>query len=557
MIDDLWYKNAVFYSLDLETFMDANGDGVGDFAGLTRRLEYLHALGVDAVWLAPFQRTPNRDNGYDIADYYAVDDRHGTVGDFAEFMHAANKVGIKVVIDLVINHTSDEHPWFRDARSAEDARHRDWYVWSDKKPKDAKKGVIFPGVQEATWTRDEATGAYYFHRFYEFQPDLNMSNPAVRREVLRIMGYYLALGVAGFRVDAVPFVLETQEPGQAGRRKIRFEILEEMRRFLQWRRGDAVLLGEANVSPKKSRRYFGEKGEGLHLMFNFFVNQHLFYALASGDVKPLKRALDKTRDTFPTSQWAHFLRNHDELDLGRLTERRREAVFAAFGPEPEMQLYERGIRRRLQPMLGSRPRIELANSLLFALPGTPVLRYGDEIGMGEDLSLDERDAVRTPMQWSHEENAGFSAAEPGQLVHPVVDEGPFAFARVNVEAQTRDPQSLMSWMQGLIRLRKSCPEIGYGEWDMPETGEAHTLALRYRYRGTTVLTIHNFDAEARVVAIDLGAEAAGLPLVDLRNPTEILPLKPKGSRYELSLGAYGYCWLRLRGVHPVVDGGVG
>ena len=412
MIEDLWYKNAIIYSLDVETFMDFNGDGTGDFAGLARRLDYLHALGVDTIWLAPFQPTPNRDNGYDVEDYYGVDRRLGSGGDFVEFMHLAQKRGMKVIVDLVINHTSDEHPWFQEARSSKDSKHRDWYVWCEDKPSDWDQGMVFPGVQEATWTYDKKAKAYYFHRFYEFQPDLNMNNPTVRDEVCRIMGFWLQLGVSGFRVDAVPFVLETPAPGKA-KPKTKFSYLGEMRRFLQWRRGDAILLDEANILPKEAQKYFGDEGNGLHLMFNFFVNQYVFYTLATADTKPLIKALQETRISFPVSQWAHFLRNHDELDLGRLSDEERQKVFDRFGPEENMQLYNRGIRRRLFPMLGNRQQIELAYSLLFSLPGTPVIRYGDEIGMGEDLDLKERNAVRTPMQWSDDPQSGFFGIRKG------------------------------------------------------------------------------------------------------------------------------------------------
>ncbi|WP_116108247.1 alpha-amylase family protein [Lewinella sp. IMCC34191] len=550
MLNEFWYKNAIIYSLDLETFMDGNGDGVGDFAGLTRRLEYLHSLGVDVIWLAPFQPTPNKDNGYDIQDYYGVDDRHGSLGDFAEFMNLANNLGIKVIIDLVINHTSDQHAWFQDARKGEDARYHDWYVWSKEKPEDWDEGVIFPGVQEATWTKDKKAKAYYFHRFYDFQPDLNIGNPKVREEINRIMGFYLSMGVAGFRVDAVPFVLETQEPGTNGNRKIRFEYLEDMRRFLQWRNGSAILLGEANIEPKEAKKYFGDKGGGLHLMFNFFVNQHLFYALATGESQPLADALEETAGIYPTAQWAHFLRNHDELDLGRLTDEQRQKVFDAFGPTKKMQLYERGIRRRLAPMLGNRARIELAYSLMFALPGTPVMRYGDEIGMGDDLSLKEREAVRTPMQWSDEENAGFSSAEAKDLVHPVINEGPYDYQMLNVERQLREEGSLLTWTKRMVRLRKECPEIGYGEWEILKTKVPSVLAMTYRYRSTLVLILHNF-AGGPVVIRPKAFNDDPTPLVDLIEPLEI-ELDEKGG-YEIRIGSYGYRWFRLRGVKPVMS----
>ena len=548
MIENRWYKNAIIYSLDLETFMDADHNGIGDFAGLTRRLEYLHSLGVDVIWLAPFQPTPNKDNGYDIQDYYGVDPRHGSGGDFAEFMHLANGMGIKVIIDLVVNHTSNKHPWFQDARQGEEAKHHEWYVWSKEKPSDWDKGMVFPGVQKATWTKDKKAGAYYFHRFYDFQPDLNMGNPQVREEIHRIMNFWISLGVAGFRVDALPFILETQEPGKT-KRKIRFEYLSEMRRFLQWRRGDAVLLGEANVMPEDAKKYFGDQGEGIHLMFNFYVNQHLFYALATADTQPLKDALKATKNIFPAAQWAQFLRNHDELDLGRLTEEQRQKVFERFGPKKRMQLYDRGIRRRLAPMLGNRAHIELAYSLMFALPGTPVLRYGDEIGMGDDLTLKERQAVRTPMQWTNDKNGGFSGADAKNLILPVIDEGPFGYEHVNVEAQQRQPDSLLNWMTVMIRLRKECPEVGQGDWEIVEANRPHVLALLYRWRGQRLLTLHNFSEEPIEVKVKLAGETSDR-LIDLLDVEE--SVADEQGAYQLLLKAYGYRWLRVGDVGPAL-----
>ncbi|WP_379883871.1 alpha-amylase family protein [Larkinella insperata] len=538
MIEDLWYKNAVIYSLDLETFMDANGDGVGDFAGLSRRLDYLQALGVDVIWLAPFQPTPNQDNGYDIKDYYGVDQRHGSSGDFVEFMYQAHKRGIKVLIDLVVNHTSNKHPWFEDARRSETSEHRDWYIWSKEKPANSEDGVVFPGVQESTWTYDKQAKAYYFHRFFEFQPDLNMDNPEVRAEVRRILGYWLQLGVAGFRVDALPFVLESAN-SHPTKPTMRFEYIKEFRRFLQWRQGDAILLGEANVLPEEIDNYFGKDGDGSHLLFNFYVNQHLFYALASADVQPLVEALEATRDIAPASQWAHFLRNHDELDLGRLTEEQRQAVFARFGPEPSMQIYERGIRRRVASMIGNRPQIELAYSLMFSMPGTPVLRYGDEIGMGENLDLKEREAVRTPMQWCSDPQSGFSMAD--KLVHPMIDEGPFGYTHVNVEAQRRDPNSFLNWMTALIRLRKECPEIGWGHWKILPTGNPRVLGIHYSWRGNSVIVLHNFDPHPQEIHLNLKQENEAR-LVDLM-ANEESEANEKGV-HPIRLSSYGYRWFR-------------
>lgn len=538
MIEDLWYKNAVIYSLDLETFMDANGDGTGDFEGLTLRLDYLHALGIDTLWLAPFQPSANKDNGYDISDYYGVDPRHGSSGNFVEFMHQARKRGIKVIIDLVVNHTSNEHPWFQNARSGKESKHRDWYVWSEKRPKDWDKGMVFPGVQKATWTLDKKAGAYYHHRFHDFQPDLNIDNAEVRSEIRRIMGYWVELGVEGFRVDAVPFILETQNPGQPNR-KIRFEYLREMRRFLQWRKGHSILLGEANVLPKDSAKYFGDEGNGIHLMFNFYVNQYIFYALATADVKPLAKALEATRLSFHTSQWAQFLRNHDELDLGRLTEPQRQRVFERFGHEKNMQLYDRGIRRRLAPMIGNRPQTELAYSLLFSLPGTPVIRYGDEIGMGDDLSLKERDSVRTPMQWSADRNAGFSSAK--KLVHPVISKGPYAYDSMNVETQRRSPESLLNWMTSLIRLRQECVEIGWGDWSILDTGTPTVLAMYYRWQRSSLITFHNFDEREREVCLDIKRKTES-KLIDLWRTEE--NVADENGIHRIRLAAYGYRWFR-------------
>ncbi|HKQ06682.1 MAG TPA: alpha-amylase family protein [Blastocatellia bacterium] len=546
MIDDLWYKNTVIYSLDVKTFMDSNGDGIGDFEGLMRRLDYLSSLGVGALWLAPFQPTPNRDNGYDISDYYGVDPRYGSSGDFVEFMHQADERGLKVIIDLVVNHTSDQHLWFKMARSDKQSKFRDWYIWSKKRPPNWNKGMVFPGVQKSVWTYDKEAREYFYHRFYDFQPDLNMDNPDVRAEVRRVLGYWLELGVAGFRVDAVPFVLESDVLHHATP-KLNFDWLAEMRRFLQWRRGDAIMLGEANVLPQENRKYFGASGNGIHMMFNFFVNQHLFYALATADIAPLVKALRATKSLAATAQWALFLRNHDELDLGRLTDKQRSLVFEHFGPAREMQLYNRGIRRRLAPMLGNRPQIELAYSLLFSLPGTPVLRYGDEIGMGDDLSLNERDAVRTPMQWSNGCHAGFSFAK--KTVLPVIDKGPYSYAGVNVEAQRRDPNSLLNWMTDMIRLRKECPEIGWGDWRIFNTGAPNVLGMRYDWRGNGLIVVNNFDEKPHEVHIK-SADADSAVLVNLMANNE--SHADERGIHRITLEAYGYRWYRVGSLNHVL-----
>jgi maltose alpha-D-glucosyltransferase / alpha-amylase len=540
ILADIWYKNAVFYSLDVETFFDGNGDGIGDFEGLSRRLDYLEALGIDVLWLSPFQPSPNRDDGYDVADYYGVDPRYGTLGDFVEFMHQARSRGIRVIIDLVVNHSSDRHPWFREALGDGDSPFHDWYVWSKKRPPDWKSGMVFPGVQEATWTYAREVQKYYFHRFYDFEPDLNMQNAAVRAEIRRIMGFWLELGVAGFRVDAVPFILEKPST-DGGKKPLDFDYLRELREFLQWRVGDAVLLGEANVLPKETQQYFAD-GDGLHMMFNFWANQHVFYALASGDARPLGKALRETRRLPEAAQWAQFLRNHDELDLGRLSELQRKAVFERFGPEPAMQLYGRGIRRRLASMLGDPRLVRLAYSLMFSLPGSPVLRYGEEIGMGDDLRLAERNSVRTPMQWSAERNAGFSTAE--KPVRAAIEKGPYGYETVNVAKQQRDPESLLRWLTRMIRVRTECPEIGWGEWRILPLRTPTVLAMEYRWSGTSVLCVHNFDAQAREIRLALDAPGSER-LVSLLEGDD--STAGTDGAHRLALEPFGYGWFRPAG----------
>jgi maltose alpha-D-glucosyltransferase/alpha-amylase len=544
VINDLWYKNAIVYCLSVETFMDANGDGVGDFQGLQRRLDYLSGLGVSAIWLMPFQTSPGRDDGYDVSDYYNVDPRYGTLGDFVEFTHGARQRGIRVLIDLVVNHTSNEHPWFQDARSNPESRYRDWYIWSDKKPANADEGMVFPGVQKTTWTYDEKAKQYYFHRFYEFQPDLNTSNPHVQAEILKIMGFWIQLGVSGFRMDAVPFVI-AEKGADVKKPREQFDMLRVFREFLQWRLGDSIILAEANVVPKENLAYFGEDGDRMQMMFNFHVNQALFYALASADSRPLAKAINDTYERPATGQWGLFLRNHDELDLGRLTEKQRQKVFSEFGPDKHMQLYDRGIRRRLAPMLqGDRRRLELAYSLMFSLPGTPVIRYGDEIGMGDDLSLPERNCARTPMQWSTEPHGGFTKHDKPVL--PVISGGPFGFEHLNVAHQRRDPNSMLNWMERLIRMRKEAPEIGWGECVTLETSDQGVLALRYDWRNNSVLVVHNLHSTPVEVEFSVGLGDHGEKLIDIADGGN--SKAEKNGKHTLLLDAYAYRWFRVGGL---------
>jgi maltose alpha-D-glucosyltransferase/alpha-amylase len=545
MIDDLWYKNAVFYCLSVGSFMDADGDGVGDFKGLTRRLDYLDGLGVTAIWLMPFQPSPGRDDGYDISDYYGVDPKYGSLGDFVEFTHGCHQRGIRVIIDLVVNHTSDQHGWFKDAKRSPDSKYRDWYVWSDKKPANANKGMVFPGVQKSTWTREKDAASWFFHRFYDFQPDLNTSNPHVQAEILKIMGFWLQLGVSGFRMDAVPFVIATKGP-KVNKPDEQYDMLRGFREYLQWRKGDAIILAEANVEPETDMEYFGDDGDRMQMMFNFHVNQNLFYALASGDSRPLAAALKVTRQRPATAQWGLFLRSHDELDLGRLSEQQRATVFEKFGSDKSMQLYDRGIRRRLAPMLGGdRRRLELAYSLMYSLPGTPVLRYGDEIAMGDDLSLPERNCARTPMQWSSEPQAGFTKHDRPK--NPVIDKGPFGYTHVNVAMQRRDPNSMLNWTERMIRMRKEVPEIGWGDFVIVPTRNPAVLAIRYDWRNNSVLFVHNLDEKPCEVsfAVGLRTEQDG-HLINLL-AEDHSHADDKG-RHHLMLEAYAYRWYRIGGL---------
>ncbi|HEY4272845.1 MAG TPA: alpha-amylase family protein [Candidatus Udaeobacter sp.] len=545
MINDLWYKNAIIYCLSVDAYMDANGDGIGDFPGLMRRLDYLHGLGVTAIWLMPFQTSPCKDGGYDVADYYNVDPRYGTLGDFIEFTHGAKQRGIRVLIDLVVNHTSDQHPWFKQARSDPNSKYRDWYVWSKKKPARSNQGMVFPGVQKTTWSYDREAKAWYFHRFYDFQPDLNTSNPEVQAEILKIMGFWIQAGVSGFRMDAVPFIIATKGPN-VRKPKEQFDMLRVFREFLQWRQGDCIVLAEANVLPETDMDYFGDDGDRMHMMFNFQVNQNLFYALAAADTRPLIKALKATKPRPATAQWGVFLRNHDELDLGRLQKKQRQTVFKAFGPDKKMQLYDRGIRRRLAPMLGGdQRRLELAYSLMFTLPGTPVVRYGDELGMGDDLTLPERACARTAMQWSNEPHGGFTKNPKPHT--PVIDKGPYGYQHVNAAIQRRDPKSMLNWTERIIRMRKEVPEIGWGDFTVLDVRDHGVLALRYDWRNNSVLFLHNLHEQPREIVLDPEVPGEqGKLLVNLL--AEDHSRANKSGKHRIMLEGYGYRWYRIGGL---------
>ena len=538
---NLWYKNAIVYCVDVKSFMDANGDGTGDFVGLADRLDHLERLGVTCIWLNPFYPSPRQDNGYDISDYYGIDPALGTLGDFVEFIEAAKDRGMRVIVDLVVNHTSDQHPWFQAARADPNSPFRDWYVWQEDKPDNITDGIVFPGVQKATWTYDRTAKAWYMHRFYKFQPDLNTTNPAVRQEILKIMGFWLALGVSGFRVDAVPFLIEPRGVMTDKPVVDPHAMLTEIHDFLSWRKAEAILLAEANISYEEAPDYFAA-GDRMTMVFDFVGNQQLFLSLARQTASPLRRSLAARPDPQGMGQWAVFLRNHDELNLGNLTEQEREQCFAAFGPDPDMQVYDRGLRRRLASMFdGDENRLKMAFSLLLALPGTPVIWYGDEIGMGEDLSLPEREAVRTPMQWSPSRNGGFSEAPKEQLVRPAIERGKFGYHHVNAAMQTQHRASFFHAIADMVSARRSSPEIGWGGVDIVDVGDDELLVLSSNWRGNRVITAHNFAGKPKSFHLaDEGIEEL-MPMLT-ESPTG--PISGDG---EISLSAYGYCWLRCNG----------
>lgn len=540
-MSDLWYKDAIIYSMDVENYRDSNCDGVGDFQGLKDKLSYIAGMGFNCIWLMPFFPTPNRDDGYDVADYYTVDPRFGTLGDFVDFMHTATGLGLRVITDLVINHTSDQHPWFQEARKDKNSPYRDFYVWSTTKPDNADKGMVFPGVQETTWTFDRTAKAYYFHRFYKHQPDLNMENPKVRKEICKVMGFWLKLGVSGFRVDAAPFILEMKTVGDGASNP--YAYFHEFREFLTRRKGDAILLAEANVAMDHIGEYFGE-GTRMNMLFNFILNQNIFLALVRENAQPIREAIHLPPPIYPTCQWANFLRNHDEIDLGRLSEGQRQEVYQVFGPQKTMQLYDRGIRRRMAPMLdGDQARLRLAYSLLLSLPGTPVLYYGDELGMGEDLSLKERLAVRTTMQWSGEKHGGFSDSPESKISENVIDKGPFGYQKLNVEAAQRDLGSLLNWMEHAIRIRKTCPEFGRGDWSVIESRDESVFAHSCTYQDCTAVAVHNLSAKPRKTRLDL-SDTPPIKVTEMWSDSEYPPLK--GPKYEFTINGSGYRWLRLK-----------
>jgi maltose alpha-D-glucosyltransferase/alpha-amylase len=533
---DLWWKNAVIYCADVATWADSDGDGVGDLAGLTRRLDYLSGLGVTTLWLMPFYPSPLGDDGYDITDYYAVDPRFGTLGDFVEMIRTADNLGIRVLVDLVLSHTSIEHPWFQQARRDRGSRYRDFYRWSDTVQAEPSE-VAFPGEQDSTWTFDEAAGQYYMHRYYDFMADLNITDPNVLDEMHKVLGLWLELGISGFRVDSLPFMIETIGTNA---RDQPVTYLRSLVEFLERRSGNAIFLGEANVSPQEQQRYFEvDGGDGVQMLFDFRTCAAQWLAHARGSAAPVIEALNSRPRLPEQAQYANFARHHDELNLGLLSDGERDEVFAAFAPEQRHRVYGRGIRRRLAAMLGhDQQRIRLVLALTMALPGTPVLLYGDEIGMGEDLSLPGRLAVRNPMQWSPGPAGGFSTAS--RLYRPARAGGPGGYRAVNVADQRHDPASLYSWVARAIRVRRECPGLGWGQWRTIKVSNPSVLVIEARWRDGRMITLHNLAADPATITPQGD-------LADLKRASQVLgdPEPPYRPGQEITLGRYGFRWLRL------------
>jgi maltose alpha-D-glucosyltransferase/alpha-amylase len=539
-VQPLWYRNAVVYQVDTAFFLDANGDGWGDLRGVTERLDYIRGLGATCLWLLPFYASPFRDGGYDVSDHLAVDPRFGDVADLAILLDKAESLGLRVIVDLVPQHTSDEHAWFQEARHDRNSPYRDYYVWADE-PEPTGVEPVFPDVEDGVWTWDDEAQQFYRHTFYGFEPDLELGNPRVREEIRRIMAFWLRLGVSGFRVDAVPHMIERTRA--ADPRHDGFWLLEEMRDFITLHQPEAVLLGEVDVPPAQYADYFGH-GERLSMVLDFWLNNNVFLALARGQAEPVARAIERQPLPPTHAQYGVFLRNHDELDLEQLTDDERTEVLDRFAPAQEMRAYGRGIRRRLAPMLDGDPgRLAMAHALLMSLPGSPVLLYGDEIGMGDDLDRTERQAVRTLMQWSDSPNGGFSRAQVDRLAdsaRPLRD-GPFGYDAVNVAAQSQQRESLLAQVGNLARSRIGAEEIGAGRCEVVDVGADGVLALCHEQGDRILLTVVNLRDEE--VSCEL-ADQRYSELVDVLSDREYPATGKEPTK--IVLGRYGYRWLRRR-----------
>jgi maltose alpha-D-glucosyltransferase/alpha-amylase len=539
--DPLWFKRAVFYEIHIRGFFDGNDDGSGDFRGLSDKLDYLQWLGIDCIWLLPMYASPLRDGGYDIADFFTIHPDYGTVEDFRLFVEAAHQRGIRVIADLVMNHTSSDHPWFQESRSSPDAPKRDWYVWSDEDTGYPEARVIFIDTEPSNWTWDPVAGQYYWHRFFSHQPDLNFDNPEVQDAMLNVLRFWLDLGIDGFRLDAVPYLYERDGTNGENLPETH-DYLRRVRAEVDARYPDRVLLAEANQWPEDVVHYFGD-GDECHMCFHFPVMPRMFMSLRREEAKPILEILDRTPAIPEVAQWGLFLRNHDELTLEMVTDEERDYMYAEYARDPRMKL-NLGIRRRLAPLLDNgRDEIELMHAILFSLPGAPVLYYGDEIGMGDNVYLGDRDGVRTPMQWTGDRNGGFSRADFAQLYLPPLMDPVYGFGAVNVEAQLRTPTSLLRWLHRFIALRKEHPVFGVGTYEPLRPENPRIFAHVRRYEDDVVLCVHNLARSAQAVELDL-AEFEGW------TPEEMLGRSafPRIGKlpYLLTLAPRGWFWFQLR-----------
>src|ERR671918_650515 len=535
-----WYKDAIFYEVYVRGFYDSTGDGVGDFRGLTQKLDYLQWLGISCIWLLPFYESPLRDGGYDIGDYYAVLPDYGTITDFKQFLSAARDKGIRVIADLVINHTSDRHPWFQEARSSPDSPKRHWYVWSDSDQKYSQARIIFTDTERSNWTWDEQAGAFYWHRFFSHQPDLNYDNPEVRQAMLDVVSFWLELGIDGFRADAAPSLFEREETNCENLAETH-DFLRTLRRFVEERYPDALLLAEANQWPEDVVQYFGN-GDEFHMGYNFPIMPRLFMALRKEDRRPIVEILERTPDIPASCQWGMFLRNHDELTLEMVTDEERDYLYDEYAKDRRMRLNV-GIRRRLAPLLDNgRRRIELLHALLFSFPGSPFLYYGDEIGMGDNIYLGDRDGVRTPMQWSSDRNAGFSRADFERLYFPAINNPVYGYQSVNVEAQHRHDTSLLNWMRQMILLRKEHHVFGRGTMRFVKPANRKIFAFVREHGDDRVLCVFNLSQFAQPVELDL-SEFKGRTPVEMLGKTRFPVIK--AGAYQLALAPFGFYWFQL------------
>jgi maltose alpha-D-glucosyltransferase / alpha-amylase len=538
--DPLWFKHAVFYEIHVRGFFDGNADGMGDLRGVTDKLDYLEWLGIDCIWLLPMYPSPLRDGGYDIADFYDIHPDYGTVEDFRAFVDAAHQRQIRVIADLVMNHTSSDHPWFQEARSSPDSPKRDWYVWSDTDDGYPDARVIFVDTEPSNWTWDPLAGQYYWHRFFSHQPDLNYENPEVQDEMLRVLRFWLDLGIDGFRLDAVPYLYE-DEGTNCENLPPTHEYLKRVREEVDASYPDRVLLAEANQWPEDVVEYFGE-GDECHMAFQFPIMPRMFMSLRREDATPMYEILERTPSLPDNCQWGLFLRNHDELTLEMVTDDERDYMYAEYAKDPRMKL-NLGIRRRLAPLLDNgRDEIELMHAILFSLPGSPVLYYGDEIGMGDNVFLGDRDGVRTPMHWTGDRNGGFSTADFAQLYLPPLMDPVYGYAAVNVEAQLRTPTSLLRWLHRFVELRKQHPVFGLGTYEPLEPTNPRIFAHVRRWEEEIVLCVHNLARTAQAAELDL-AEFDGLVPEEMFGQTRFPPIGELP--YLLTFGARGFYWFRL------------